>query len=274
MDDAQAEIEAGTDTLRARSNPALAVWRLTRFAFWTLYCHLAHLRARYTTRDLAERRRRAGLWTHRWLRGTVHISGIDVAVEGDPPVSAVLLAPNHISYLDVLAIGAATPTMFVSRADVQHWPIVGHLFNTSEHVGITRADRRDVAKVNEKIGERFDAGVPVCVFLEGTSGSGQGVMPFHASLVQPAVQRAIPVMPVGIHWQATAPGTCVAEDVAYWRQEHVIGPHLWRVLGLNGIRATVVFGQPIAPGEADRKALAAQAREHVVALLESAQAES
>ncbi len=272
MSEVRTEIDDTADAQRARSSPALAVWRIARFAVWTTYCHFAHLRARFATRDPAERRRRAALWTHRWLRGVVRLSGIDVRVEGEPPASAVLLAPNHISYLDIMVVGAATPTMFVSRADVQHWPIFGHIFKSSEHIGIARADRRGVAKVNEMIGERFDAGVPVCVFLEGTSGSGQEVMPFHASLVQPAIERGVPIMPVALRWEATAPGTCVIEDVAYWRQEHVIGPHLWRVLGLKGIRAKVAFGAPIPPGEVDRKALAAQTREHVVALLGAAQA--
>ena len=272
MAEARVETEEAADSQRAHSNPALAVWRLAQFAAWTIFCHLAHLCARFTTRDPAERRRRAGLWTHRWLLGAARISGIDIVIEGEPPASAVLLTPNHVTYLDVMAVGAATPTMFVSRADVQNWPIFGHIFNTSEHVGITRADRRDVAKVNEKIGERFDARVPVCAFLEGTSGSGQEVMPFHASLVQPAIERGVPVMPVGLRWEATVPGTSVMEDVAYWRQEHVIGPHLWRILGLRGIRVKVVFGRPIAPGETDRKVLAAQVRERVVALLEATQA--
>ncbi len=268
----EVHVETEADARRARSNPALAIWRLMYIAVWTLYCHLAHLRARFSTRDPAERRRRAGLWTHRWLERGVKITGIEVLIEGQPPTIPVLLTPNHVSYLDIMAIAAATPVMFVSKADVKHWPIIGHLFNTSEHVGISRADRRNVAIVNEKIGERFDAGLPVCVFLEGTSGSGESVMPFHASLVQPAVERRVPVMPVGLRWEATAPGTCVIEDVAYWRQSHVLGPHLWRVLGLNGFRVRVIFGQPIAPGETDRKALAAQVREQVVALLEAAQA--
>ena len=59
MGDVQAEYDDGLPEKRSASNPALAVWRLMVFAAWTAYCHCAHLTARYTTRDPAERRRRA-----------------------------------------------------------------------------------------------------------------------------------------------------------------------------------------------------------------------
>ncbi len=253
---------------RARINHALSAWRLFLIGGWTLYSHLIHLRARFSTRDPAERRRFAAEYTHRWLVGIARIGGISVTSAGMPPHQAVLLTPNHISYLDIMAVGAVTATMFVSKADVVHWPIIGHLFNTSEHIGIARADRRSVAAVNEKIGERFDAGVPVCVFLEGTTSAGDRVMPFHASLVQPAINRAVPLLPVGLRWGVTAPNASLTEDIAYWRDDHTLVPHLWRVLGLRGVSVVVVFGEPIPPGETDRKVLAAQAREQVLGLTE------
>jgi 1-acyl-sn-glycerol-3-phosphate acyltransferase len=254
---------------RARINHALSAWRLSLIAGWTLYSHLVHLRARFTTRDPAERRRRAALYTHRWLAGIARCAGIGVTTIGVPPSGAVLITPNHTGYLDIMAVGAATPTMFVSKADVKHWPIIGHLFNTSEHIGIARADRRNVAAANENIAARFAAGVPVCVFLEGTTSSGERVMPFHASLVQSAINCGIPVLPVGLCWSADAPGTSLVEDIAYWRTEHTLVPHLWRVLGLRGVSVTILFGNLIPPGEADRKVLAAQARDQVVKLVEA-----
>lgn len=255
---------------RARTNHALSAWRLALIAGWTLYSHLIHLRARFATKDPAERRRRAAEYTHRWLVGIARRAGIEVTTQGQPPSGAALITPNHTGYLDIMAVGAAVPTMFVSKADVKHWPIIGHLFNTSEHIGIARADRRNVAAANDSIAARFDAGVPVCVFLEGTTSSGERVMPFHASLVQPAIERAVPLAPVGIRWSVDEPGASLMEDIAYWRAEHTLVPHLWRVLGLRGVGVAVIFGNPIPPGETDRKVLAAEAREQVVRLTESA----
>jgi len=263
------QAESGEEVApRARINHALSAWRLMLIAGWTLYSHFVHLRARFGTTDPAERRRRAAEYTHRWLAGIARCAGIEVACAIAPPRGAMLLTPNHIGYLDIMAVGAVIPTMFVSKADVKRWPIIGHLFNTSEHIGIARADRRSVGAANESIAERFDAGVPVCVFLEGTTSAGNRVMPFHASLVQPAIDRRVPLLPVGLRWSVTAPNATIMEDIAYWRDEHTLVPHLWRVLGLRGVRVAVAFGDPIAPGETDRKLLAAQAREQVLRLTE------
>lgn len=263
----------GERATQPRINHVLAAWRLARIAGWTLYSHLRHLRMRFATRDPAERRRRAALYTHYWLAGIARRSNIGVTIQGTPPHQSALITPNHTGYLDIMAVGAAVPAIFVSKADVQSWPIIGHLFNTSEQIGIARADRRSVGAANEKIVARFAAGVPVCVFLEGTSGSGERVMPFHASLVQPAIDSGVPIMPVGLCWSVDTPGASVMEDIAYWRDEHTLVPHLWRVLGMRGVHVHVVFGEPIPPGTTDRKALAAQAQEQVARLTETSRPE-
>ena len=45
-------------------------------------------------------------------------------------------------------------------------------------------------------------------------------------------------------------------------------PHLWRVLGLRGLRVDVAFGDPVSSGGQDRKILARTAHDRVSALLE------
>jgi 1-acyl-sn-glycerol-3-phosphate acyltransferase len=195
-------------------------------------------------------------------------------VEGAAPDTASLIAPNHVGYLDIIAVGAACPVVFVSKADVRSWPIVGHLFSFSEHIGVARADRRSLAAVNASIAERLSAGMSVCVFLEGTSSCGTGLLPFHASLAQPAVDSGAPVVPVALRWESDSDRVNIVEDVAYWRPEHAFAPHAWRALGLRGLRVTVRFGQPIPATARDRKELAASAREQVLRLLGGAGAQA
>ncbi len=93
-------------------------------------------------------------------------------------------------------------------------------------------------------------------------------MPFHASLLQPAVDCGGAVVPVAIRWKAEDPAVDVAEDIAYWK-DHTLVPHLWRLLGLRGVSAELTFGAPVNSAGKDRKALASEARTRVVALLES-----
>lgn len=252
---------------RARANPLLATRRLAPFSFWTWRCFRGYLRERHTLDTEAARWECAARWTHRWFKEGAPLLDIDIQIEGAPPAGPALIAPNHIGYLDVLAVGAACPTFFVSKADVESWPAIGRLFRSSEHIGITRADRRSIRAANEKIARRLHNGLAVCVFLEGTSTGGDKLLSFHASLVQPAVEANAPIIPVAVHWRAEHPGATVIDDIAYWREEHVFAPHAWRVAGLRGISARVVFGDPIPINNRDRKELATEARAAVQNML-------
>lgn len=241
------------------------------FSAWTLYCYTACRIRRVLSSDRMGKRVTSAFWTHRWLETGARLIGVRVNVRGPLPAGAALITPNHMGYLDVLAVGAACPAVFVSKADVRSWPIVGHLFNMSEHIGVTRSDRLSLSEVNAQIAERLSSGQCVCVFLEGTSSNGLGLLPFHASLAQPAVDTGAPLVPIGLRWTADSDNVNVAEDVAYWRPEHNFVTHAWHMLGLRGICVTVHFGIPIAIGSADRKTIAAKSRAAVLELLERAE---
>jgi len=262
------QMRSGASDRRARANVLLAVCRLVVFAMWTVVCYAAVQVARLLAGSDRGRARVAARWTHIWCRYGIRIFGIAIDVRGRPPEPPVLVAPNHLGYLDIFALSAAAPMLFVSKADVLRWPVVGVVFATTNHIAIARTDRRAVRAVNERIAGRLREGLRVCVFLEGTSGGGDRVLPFHASLAEPAVTTESPVGPVALHWRATYPGVSVADDVAYWRDEHVFGRHAWRVLGLRGISVTVEFGAPIAIDGRARKAVAADARAQVIRMLE------
>lgn len=234
-----------------------------------LFAVCARHLACYLLRDEAGRMRLGHETAGIFFRTTLRIMGIRVKIEGDLPTESVLFTPNHCSYMDILPMGAVCPTFFVSKEAVLHWPIIGSLFRISKSLTINRGNRRAVREVNENIGTRITEGNSVCVFLEGTTSSGEGLLPFHASLLESVVQNGAATVPVGIHWHSARPHVDIQEDVAYWRDEHLIGPHAFRVLGLRGIEVTLIFGDPlrVQPNQ-DRKAFANQLRTQVLTMLD------
>jgi 1-acyl-sn-glycerol-3-phosphate acyltransferase len=253
---------------RARSNPIVALSRLAIFSVWTMYCYFGCRIGRILSSDAVGKRVTSAYWTHRWFQGGARIAGVHVELRGAMPAGPALITPNHLGYFDLLAVGSVCPTVFVSKADVRSWPLIGHFFDMSEHIGVSRSDRRSLTEVNAAIAERLSGGQAVCVFLEGTTSGGVELLPFHASLAQPAVDTGAPIVPMGLLWEADSDDITIAEDVAYWRPEHRLVPHAWHALGLRGIRVTVNIGEPIRPAGADRKTLAAQSRAAVLGLLE------
>ncbi len=207
-------------------------------------------------------------WTHWWCRWSARLAGIRLTVDGPQPPRGALLAPNHLGYGDIWAMGAATRCFFMPKAELQDWPFVKWLVGHSQQVFVSRQQSdRGLVGVVERLRERLSDGDTLCVFLEGTSTAGDKVLPFMPSLVQPVIDTRAVIVPVAIRWQCENPRVNIGEEIAYWRPEHTFGPHLWRFVGFRGVQCHVTFGTPIKPEGLNRKQLAAKTRERVVEML-------
>lgn len=252
---------------RPAGHPLRALARALWLAAVTLLCAagaaLGQLR-----RDPRARWAHGQRWTRRWARLATRAIGLRVRVSGSAPPAGALLVPNHVSYLDVLALAEGVGCLFLSKAEVGRWPILGTLLRVGGHATVERGARRSLPEAAAAVAARLSSDRRVAVFLEGTTGPGERVLPFRPSLLQPALEVGAPLVPVALRYRGRDPRLSVAEDVAYWRAEHTLAPHLWRLLGRSGVEVEVVCGEPlrVAP-ETDRKQLAARLEGEVRALL-------
>lgn len=175
----------------------------------------------------------------------------------------MLLAANHISWLDIVVIHAARHCRFISKADIQHWPVVGTLATGAGTLYIERESRRDAMRVVHHMAERLSLGEVLAVFPEGTTGDGTHVLPFHANLLQAAIAVNAPIQPVALQF-ADAQGQ-QSFAPCYIGDDTLLGS-LWRTLCSDGIQAVVTFGAPQTAEGRDRRAWAAAVREDIIAL--------
>jgi 1-acyl-sn-glycerol-3-phosphate acyltransferase len=109
----------------------------------------------------------------------------------------------------------------------------------------------------------YRRGLPVLFFPEGTTTDGEfpdgGVMPFRRGLFHSVLRDAVQVRTAAIRYELgyEQDGASVANDVCWWGDAQFT-PHLFRFLGLRGVRAAVRFGDVVEG--ADRFALAENAR--------------
>lgn len=260
----------GSATRRARSNPFLASYRLLMLVGVTTYWYILLLMMRLVHRQPAERRAWAQRIARNWFQACVRLTGIRVTHAGSIPAAGSTLAPNHTGYGDIFALGSVVDCVYVAKSDMFSWPLFGTLMRASEQIAVRRKRTRGLLEAAEEMKGRLEAGQSVCVFLEGTSSGDAGVLPFHGSMLQPAIDAGAPVVPVALRWHVRMDGVDVAEDVAYWK-DHVLVPHMWRFLGLRGIEVEIVFGAPIACEGFDRSTLAAKVERHVLKQLEGQQ---
>jgi 1-acyl-sn-glycerol-3-phosphate acyltransferase len=200
-------------------------------------------------------------WLSRSSRRHLKIFGYSADVAGVIPKKGLLVS-NHLSYLDVLVISATAPAVFVSKAEVRRWPLFGWLAALGGTVFIERERRTHVGEVNREIQAALGEGALVVVFPESTSSNGETVLPFRASLLEPALRGGHEISVGWIHYEL-ADGDA-RQEVCYWG-DHAFFPHLIHLLGKKAVRAIVRFGN-FQRTTGDRKELAKQLHAAVVEL--------
>jgi len=238
----------------------LACWRLCRVAAHVL---LGAWTIRVTFARLSQPERDAAVQA--WARTMLARLAIKLVVEGQPPATGpMLLAANHISWLDIVVMHASRHCRFISKADVQHWPVVGILATGAGTLYIERESRRDAMRVVHHMAERLQAGDILAVFPEGTTGDGADLLPFHANLLQAAIAVHAPIQPVALNFVDEASG---ARSFApcYIGDDTLMGS-LWRTLCTQGLVAKVRFGEPQLAQGRDRRAWAADLRSSIAAM--------
>lgn len=200
----------------------------------------------------------------RWSRRLLTVLGVRPHVTLPPDVAGgALLVCNHVSWLDIYLINAARRVHFVSKAEVRAWPIIGWLAHKSGTLFIERGRRADTARINTEMRELMQAGGWVAVFPEGTTGDGLTVRRFMPSLLQPAVELNVPIVPAALRYRTLANEYSVApayiEGVTLWQS-------LLQVVSEPGLVAELTFGDPIQP-DGHRRELAMQAEAATRSLL-------
>lgn len=202
-------------------------------------------------------------WCPRWAGSYLRLLNVEVATHGAPP-RAGLLTCNHLSYLDIVVLAGAHRQVFLSKAEVRNWPIIGALTRCAGTLFVRRERKSDVAKLQPAFAKVISQGLPITLFPEGTSSDGAAVLPFFSSMLEPAAKANWPVTPGWIGYRLDEGEGSVADEICYWR-DMTFGPHFVRLLSKKKIYATVVFGETIEAGM-NRKEMAAALHKEVSAL--------
>lgn len=188
----------------------------------------------------------------RWSRQLLEILGVRLDLSGATPAHGLLIA-NHISWLDIYAINALAPTIFLSKDEVRHWPLIGWLASRVGTLFLERGSRAAALRAKEHLIAELRAGRLVGVFPEGTTGYGDHVMPFHAALFQSAIDAAVAVMPALIRYtdQQGRPSLAAA---------YVGETSLWEcvrsIVATSGLTVHIAFLPAVATAGAERRHLA------------------
>jgi 1-acyl-sn-glycerol-3-phosphate acyltransferase len=197
-----------------------------------------------------------------WARAIAAIIGMKIRVSGPPPQVPFFLVSNHLSYIDIIALASQLDCVFIAKQDVAGWPVMGALCRSIGTIFIDRNHRRDIARVNALIKQMIVQGRSIVLFAEGTSTQGSSVLPFKASLLEPAARAGYPVSYAALGYR-TPPGEPPAHLAVCWWGEMTFLDHLFKLLQVSEFEATLTFGSH-AIRLSDRRALASSLWQAVV----------
>ncbi|MDX1506235.1 MAG: lysophospholipid acyltransferase family protein [Spongiibacter sp.] len=206
-----------------------------------------------------------GLKRHRpwlaelWFRSLLRSLNVHLQVEGPAASPASLQVANHVTWLDVVVLGAAGSNGFVSKAEVADWPVVGRLAKVMNTVFLPRGNHQAGA-VAEAVRERLQQGYSVVVFPEATTTDGHETRHFFARFFAASIDSGCPVQPIGLRYRVPGGDYYAVPYIG----DMSFGQNLAALLKQPRIEVTVTRRAPIKPTGLDRKSLARAARDSIV----------
>ncbi|NRR29555.1 MFS transporter [Oxalobacteraceae bacterium] len=184
---------------------------------------------------------------------TVHrVKCIDA--ERIPDQGAAVLVCNHVSYVDAIVIGAASPRpiRFVMDHRIFKLPLLGWIFRTARAIPIAPAkeDPWLMEKAYVDIAQALAEGDLVCIFPEGKLTSTGEINEFRGGIAKIVARTPVPVIPMalrGLWGHLLSRG---AENV--FERTFRTG---WRS------RLALAVGHPVAPHEVTPEGLQQQVQE-------------
>lgn len=203
--------------------------------------------------------------------GVCRLLGLKIVVLGTPAgicrdrgavargVRPVVYVSNHTSWLDIPALGAVLPAVFVSKSEVSRWPFIKTVAQLGRTIFVSR-QKSGTAREIYGILERLRVGDNALLFPEGTSSSGSHVLPFFSSFFAVALagRHATPeegrnnvlIQPISVVYDELEglPVHRGRRSVFSWHGSMALAPHIWRLAQWGSHRATVLVHPPVEPG--------------------------
>lgn len=198
-----------------------------------------------------------------WSAGLLRVFGFRIRRFGTPLPGAVLFVANHVSWIDIELIHSQVWAGFVSKAEVQNWPLVGWLSGLGGTIYHHRGSQDSLHGVMHQMVARLQEGRPIAVFPEGKTLSGEAIGVFHARIFQPAVVANVPTQPLALRYGTGGDAQAI---VAFQPGENFMGNFV-RLLGEPSRTAEVHFLEPVSAAEDGRRRLADTCRERIIAAM-------
>ncbi len=173
-------------------------------------------------------------WSN-WARWALRLR---LRVVGTIPQERVAIIANHRSYLDILVLSSCLRATYLSRGDVESWPLIGPVLHEVGSVFVDREELHGRARAARGL-LRCLRNRSVVIFPEGTTTGELLPAEFPLGLFRLLHRAHVPIVPVTITYDSTR---------AYWVEDISVGQHIEQRVGSGPpLHATLQLGDLIQP---------------------------
>lgn len=248
-------ISALTSILRFTFRTTLFVGFMLLFLFPTLILVNYH-----RSRGTEAGHRKADAIGMRLSTRLVWFFGIRTQVRGTPADAPVLIVANHISWLDIPVLHTARAMGFVSKAEVERWPVFSYVAKAGGTIFHHRGSHDSASDVANLMIRRLKQGRRVAIFPEGGIKPGQSIRVFHARMFRAAVDAECEVQPVMLRYVRHGRKD---DDISFREGESML-LNFVRMLAQPAAVAEITFLTPMDATGQPRRILADAARAAVI----------
>ena len=211
------------------------------------------------------RRSSGAKMTRWWHKKITQALGVPINTFGSPNNRPTLFIANHISWLDIHAIGSTLAVRFLSKAEVKELPIIGWLASRAGTLYIARGGKSASSLAIQTMTEALKQDQNVILFAEGKTTNGK-MKRFHSRLIQSAIDAGCNIQPIAIryphHKQPTHPAAPYFGDMA-------MSESISNILKAKTLHAEVHFLEVISTLGKSREELARTAEEKVRTIIDA-----
>lgn len=178
-----------------------------------------------------------------WKGMMFRVLGVRVEWSGDVPQEPAILMANHRSYVDVLMFSSAIPVVFVAKASVRRWPIIGWGADGLRTVWVDRKSQESRRKTREQLRLRLADGKSVVIFPEGTTHRGPEILELKPGMFHTCAEGGFPIVPVAIEYE---------DPTISWTGKELFLPHFLQQFSKPHIHVRVKYGDPVSGSDGEQ----------------------
>jgi 1-acyl-sn-glycerol-3-phosphate acyltransferase len=149
----------------------------------------------------------------------------------------ILIISNHTSFLDIFVLSALFRSLFVSKAEVRYYPIIGQIAWLSGVIFFDRTASKERLRVLNTIASGCSGRI-LTIFPQGTTSSNQERLSFNRGIFKVVeLNQDISLLPVTLHYREQ-------RGIA-WNRPQSLGENAIRVCSQKTIHVKVILHELI-----------------------------